>query len=195
MSRVAPYQVAPHPDDPNRSPILVNRRIERFVVYLLPDGQPLTRDAARSSTAPLHLEAMLHLYGPIADPQLVGLSSLHTTFGQAAGEYANQALRDEHPGYSQTRAMSTEEERAILDAWAAMGRHERAAAYHSHLFHLERRTPEGLLRLVEEREGDRLVRELYQVVGDQTIAITPLEPEDDALFAAAAPWMLARVSR
>ena len=164
---IAPFRVPAAADDPNRSPIIVNRQMECFAFSIDPQGRITPPPGHRDDRArPLVIDATLILYGPLSDPQAIGVSSVHIAFREAGRRVANEALHALHPGYASDGWMTSEEEALIRAAWEAMSDRDRAACWVFRSLYLERATPDGVLRMVEEEEtGGQANREFYQALG------------------------------
>lgn len=184
-----PFHVPPAADDPNRSPIIVNRQMECFAFSIDPQGQITPPPGHRDDRArPLVIDATLILYGPLSDPQAIGVSSVHIAFREAGRRVANEALHALHPGYASDGWITNEEEALILAAWEAMSDREREVCWVFRSLYLERATPDGVLRMVEEEEaGGQTNREFYQALSAGFEQILPSGEEELRHFDAIRP--------
>lgn len=184
-----PFHVPPAADDSNRSPIIVNRQMECFAFSIDPQGKITSPPGHRDDRAlPLVMDATLILYGPLTNPQAIGVSSVHIAFREAGRRVANEALRALHPGYASDGSMTSEEEALIRAAWEAMSDRERETCWVFRSLYLERATPDGVLRMVEEEEaGGQTDREFYQALSAGGEQIAPSGEQELRHFDAIRP--------
>lgn len=184
-SPVAPITLAPCPEDPNRSPVVLLERLEIFSFELTTDGAllpGLVPGPLPGAIPDSLLNAHLWIYGELRDPQLVAVAVDELHDGRHRRSSATPHIYELWGRPPATRSstqlpMSAEEETMVLRAWGQMGLERRRASWIYRREVRERRTPEGLLRLFETNdvEGDAH-RELIQVIGTESIDI-PIDDE------------------
>lgn len=197
-SPFTPQALAPHPDDPLQTPIILRERLNIFSFQideqyrLLRHGPLLTPPDVPFDMGQV-IEANLYLYGLLRAPEGVGCCLDHYRAHRLERSAANAFLihygeSAKHGTSTPTVPLSAAEEQAIMEVWAAIPRAERPRCWSYQREVRERLTPFGQFRFAYANDCEGFVsRHLYQLTGKRAIEIEEPDPELLGWFGVAAP--------